>query len=322
MLTQTQATTESGSDGSHRWTASSPRGNADDARCRDEIDLLIVDDHRAARYSVWALLSWKRDMRVTGTASSSAEALTLVKRRRPHVCLISAALGQGEALTLASRMKHLIDPPRVLIFADAVDQRLACAATVAGADGILCRYADPEEQAGIVRRVASGEQQFPRLQPAEIHALLGQVEDRDRAIVAMLLEHTPSDHIAGLLGISARSLALRRQNILKRLEPSCGVDERLKDGLAEGAQRPDLSDGEHPELSSPTESRPETQTSPASGHRSRAGLGSAAPLGKRLTMSQPSRHTTDQLRSSEIAIVGLLGSGLLSVVALCVAIAL
>ena len=206
------------------------RANAHDARRPGEIDLLIVDDHHAARYSVWALLSWKRDIRVTGTANSSAEALTLAKRRRPHACLISATLGQGEALTLASRMKHLIDPPRVLIFADAVDQHLACAATVAGADGVLCRYADPEEQAGVVRRVASGEQQFPDLQPSEIHALLDQVEDRDRAIVAMLLEHTPPDHIAGLLGISARSLELRRQGILKRLGPTCGVDDRHQDG--------------------------------------------------------------------------------------------
>jgi DNA-binding NarL/FixJ family response regulator len=197
------------------------RGRAHAARRRDEIDLLIVDDHRAARHSVWALLSWKPDIQVTGTASSSAEALRLAERHRPHVCLISATLGQGEALTLASRMKHLIDPPRVLIFADAVDQHLACAANLAGADGVLWRYADPEEQAGIVRRVASGEQQFPSLQPAEIHALLGQVEDRDRAIVAMLLEHTPPDHIAGLLGISARSLKLRRQGILKRLGPTC-----------------------------------------------------------------------------------------------------
>ncbi len=44
---------------------------------------------------VWALLSWKRDIRVTGTANGSAEALTLAKRRRPHACLISATLGQG-----------------------------------------------------------------------------------------------------------------------------------------------------------------------------------------------------------------------------------
>ena len=97
---------------------------------------------------------------------------------------------------------------------------------------------------------------------------------------------------------------------------------RLNDGLAEGAQPPDLSDGEHPELSSPTESRPQTQTSPAPGHRSRAGLGSLAPLGKRLTMSQPSRHTRYELTWFEIAILGLLGIGLLCVVALCVAIAL
>ena len=54
----------------------------------------------------------------------------------------------------------------------------------AGADGVLCRYADPEEQAGIVRRAASGERQYPKLQPTAIHALLDQVEDRDRAIVA------------------------------------------------------------------------------------------------------------------------------------------
>ena len=100
----------------------------------------------------------------------------------------------------------------------------------AGADGVLCRYADPEEQAGIVRRAASGERQFPKLQPTAIHALLDQVEDRDRAIVARLVKHAPPDDIAGLLDISARSLELRRQNILKRLGPTCGVDDRRQDG--------------------------------------------------------------------------------------------
>jgi DNA-binding NarL/FixJ family response regulator len=337
--------------------------NGDDAHPRDEIDLLIVDDRHAARYSVWALLSWKRDIRVTGTANSSAEALWLADQRRPHVCLISATLGQGEALTLASRMKHLISPPRVLIFADVVDQHLACAATVAGADGVLCRYADPEEQAAVVRHAASGEQQSPDLQPSEIHALLDQVEDRDRAIVAMLLEHTPPDHIAGLLGLSARSLELRRQGILRRLGPTCGVDDRrederghrpvategsretrpadeagaserkillrsdhqmprLKTGVAAGAQPPEPRESEHPEAGPRDESRQQPQTSPASGLTSRAGLGSLAALAKRMFMSQPSRYTRYELTSSEIAILGLLGIGLLCVVALCVAIAL
>lgn len=153
----------------------------------------------------------------------------------------------------------------------------------------------------------------------------------------MLLEHTPPDHIAGLLGIRARSLELRRQGILKQLEPTCGSDDRgpdgreyhnlvatagsretrqsdeagtperkiyptrdhpmprLKYGLAEGARPPDLPDGEHPESSPPAESRQQPQTSPASGHRSRAGLRSLAALCRRLTMSQPSRHTRYEL---------------------------
>ena len=144
---------------------------------------------------------------------------------------ISATLGQGEALTLASRMKHLIDPPRVLIFADAVDQHLACAAS-------SCRRRRrPLPLCGSrgASRLSSGapprvKQQFPELQPSAIHALLDQVEDRDRAIVAMLLEHTPPDHIAGLLGLSGRSLELRRQGILKRLGPTCGVDDCRRDG--------------------------------------------------------------------------------------------
>ncbi len=205
--------------------------NGDDAHPGGEIDLLVVDDHPAARYGEWPLLSWKSDIRVTETASSSGEALRLADQRRPHACLISATLGQGDALTLASRLKRLIDPPRVLIFADVVDQHLACAAGVAGADGVLSRCADPEEQVAVIRRAASGTQQFPDLQPNAIHALLDQVEDRDRAIVAMLLEHTPPDHIAGLLGLSARSLELRRQGILKRLGPTCGRDDRHQDEL-------------------------------------------------------------------------------------------
>jgi len=183
-----------------------------------------VDDQLAARYSVWALLRWKREIRVIETADNSAQARAQAERHRPHVCLISATLGQGESLTLASFMKHLKQPPRVVIFADAIDAQLAGAAIVAGADAVLCRYADPEHQASVIRRAASGEQHFPNLRSTEVLALLGRVEDRDRAIVAMLLERTRRDDIARTLGISAHAVERRHQSILKRL-----ADTRARD---------------------------------------------------------------------------------------------
>ena len=176
-----------------------------------------MDDDLAARYSIWALLRWKRDVREIDTAEGGAEALGLAKRRRPDVCLVSATLGLGDGLTVGFKIKRLIDPTRVLIFADAIDAQLAGAAVVADADGVLWRYADPEQQAAAIRRAAAGKQHIPNLQADELLAVLHRVEERDRPIVAMLLKRIPRDEIARTLGISARALDLRRKRILKRL---------------------------------------------------------------------------------------------------------
>ena len=203
--------------------------SSDRASRRSELDLLLVDDHLAARYSVWALLHWKRGIRVIATAETSLEALPIARRRRPQVCLISATLGHGDGLALTFRMKHLTHSPRVLIYADAIDTQLAGAAIVAGADGVLWRYADPEQQASVIRRAATGEQHFPDLRPKEVLALLDRVEERDRAIVAMLLERIPPDEVARTLGISARVLRWRRERILKSLGDTRSKDHVRQD---------------------------------------------------------------------------------------------
>lgn len=211
---------------------------------RGELDLLLVDDHLAARYNVWALLRFKRGIRAIHTADSSIEALTLARRHRPHVCLISATLGRGEALGLAFKIKHLMHPPRTLIYADAIDTRVTGTAILAGADGVLWRYADPQQHARVIRRVASGEQHFPNLRSDELLALLDRVDDRDRPIVAMLLERIPRDDIARTLGISARAVELRRQSILKRLDDPharAGARARSALSLSSGLDRYEIS---------------------------------------------------------------------------------
>jgi DNA-binding NarL/FixJ family response regulator len=232
-----------------------PPGSRDgpEATRRGELDLLLVDDHFAARYNVWALLRWKRDIRIIDLADSSVEAIALATRRRPQVCLISATLGQGEALTLAFRMKRLMHPPRVLIFADAIDAQLAGAAIVAAADGVLWRYADPEQHVGVIRRAATGAQQFPTLRSNDVLALLDGVEDRDRAIVAMLLQRIAPDDIARTLGISARALQRRHTSILTGLGDTRGDDigrkaERKSNEPVNGDQGSPLVAAISPEL--------------------------------------------------------------------------
>jgi DNA-binding NarL/FixJ family response regulator len=215
--------------------------NGDESTRQDELDLLLVDDDLAARYNVWALLRFRRDVGAIHIADSAVEALALAKRHRPHVCLISATLGHREALTLACGMKHLVYPPRVLIFAAAIDAQLTAAAILAGADGVLWRYADPEQQAGVIKRAATGEQHFPAMPPNGMLELLDRVEDRDRAIVAMLLEHTHPDEIARTLGISARALRQRCNSILTRLEAPSASNRSPQDEPSQ-QNKPSLSD--------------------------------------------------------------------------------
>ena len=101
----------------------------------------------------------------------------------------------------------------------AADSGMICTATIAEPDGLVCRAGDPDELAEVVRRVGAGEKPFAHLKPDEIHELLDCVDDSDRAILAMLLEGAHPDDVAGTLGLSARTVRVRCQTILRRLDP-------------------------------------------------------------------------------------------------------
>lgn len=179
------------------------------------VDVLIVDDRPWAIPGVSSTPGCKQQIRVIATAESSDEALRMAKEQNPHVCMISARL--EDWLGLARRLKQLDEPPRMLIYDAAADSRVTGAAIIAETDGLLRHYVGPEELADIIRRVTSGAKLFPSLEPDQLHELLDCVDDPDRAILAMLLERVPPDYIASTLGLSARSLRVRRQAILTRL---------------------------------------------------------------------------------------------------------
>jgi two-component system response regulator DesR len=186
-----------------------------DSRTAD-IDLLIVDGQRVASPGLCTRQERQREIRIIASTESSEEALRLAREQNPQVCMVSATLDAGDWLSRVRCLKQLEDPPRVLIYGVS-DYLMTGMAIVANADGVL-RYGAPEELGHVVSRLAAGEKVYPDLQPDEVRELLDCVDDPDRAIVAMLLEGIPRGHIASTLGISARSLRLRRWAILTRLD--------------------------------------------------------------------------------------------------------
>ena len=184
-----------------------------------DIEVLIVDDQPVASVAVCPTSSGGRQIRVIANAQSRDEALRVARAQKPDVCMVSATLDGWAAL--ARRLKLLAKPPRVLICGAPGDALLTGTAMLCGADGVCHRDAAPETLAEVIGRVVANEKLLPDLSSDQFQELLDRVDDADRAVVAMLLERTHPDDIASTLGLSARSLRMRRQSILARLDTGC-----------------------------------------------------------------------------------------------------
>lgn len=200
-------------------SASHARGCGTTRSGAADIDLLIVDGKHEASPRVWTTLGCPQEIRIIAAAETIDEAVRVATQRKPQVCVVSGCFSSSDWLGVAHRLRNLDHAPRLLIYG-AADSRMICAAVIADADSVLCRDGDPEELAEVVRRVAAGEKLFPYLQPNEVLELLDCVDDPDRAIVAMLLEEAHPDDVAGTLGLSARTVRVRIQAILRRLDDS------------------------------------------------------------------------------------------------------
>jgi DNA-binding NarL/FixJ family response regulator len=202
------------------------------------IHVLLADDHRASSYKVWTSLSGQSDVHTVTTCESVEEVLSQAAQCAPELCMVSAAFGTGEGLSLVHRLKHHEQALPVLIYAKAVDARLAGAAMIAGADGVFESETPGDKLAETIGRIVMGERVFPPLLPYPFHELAGLVPEEDRPIVAMLLLRAYPDEIASLVGMSASSFTLRHGAIVECLDTAYARDRNRSLGVPAAGPQP------------------------------------------------------------------------------------
>jgi DNA-binding NarL/FixJ family response regulator len=184
--------------------------------------VLIVDDHAAVRSGVEALLAGEPDLEPVGSAAGAKEALELARERRPQVAIVDFQLGDRDGLTLCRQLKGLPDPVRVVLYSAYADGPLALAGVIAGADGVVHKAALAGELCDTVRTVAAGGSAIPPAGPSARAIVAARLDPDDLPILAMLLDGTPPDEIASVLGMTPEWLAARRWAMLERLRRISG----------------------------------------------------------------------------------------------------
>lgn len=122
----------------------------------ERIRLVIVDDQAMLRGALAALLELEDDLTVVGVAGDGDEAVQVVARTTPDVCLMDIQMPGTDGIAATRAVRSANVDTRVLIVTTFARPGYLRSALDAGASGFVVKDAPAEQLADAVRRVHAG----------------------------------------------------------------------------------------------------------------------------------------------------------------------
>lgn len=212
------------------------------------IRVLIADDHVLVRSGLHELLRTSPDLEVVGEAGDGAETLRLAASLRPDLVLLDVSM-PGGGIAIAQRLKDSHAELVVLVLTMHEDEGLMHQALHAGAAGYVVKRAEPSELLEAIRAVSRGEIYVHPAMTRRAAAIAGDdatparpsapappttLTPRELDVLRLLARGNTNRQIAGLLGLSPRTIESHRANLMGKL----GLVSRVE--LVEYAEEHDL----------------------------------------------------------------------------------
>jgi DNA-binding NarL/FixJ family response regulator len=185
------------------------------------IDVLLVDDQALVRAGFRALLRAQPDIEVVGEAEDGAAAVTMARDTKPDVVLMDIRMPGRNGLDATKDIVADRDLAgvKVIVLTTFAEDAYVFDAIRNGASGFLVKDIEPVELVHAIRVVHGGDallspvvtrrliEEFAARakppQPAkQITALLDQLTDREREVVALVAAGLSNDEIAERLVVS------------------------------------------------------------------------------------------------------------------------
>lgn len=194
------------------------------------IRLLLVDDHAVVRSGLRMLLESEADVEIVGEAGTAREALHILDRLHPDVVLMDIGLPDVSGIDAAREIKIRRPETAVVALTIHEDEEYFFKMLDAGASGYVPKRAAPEELLTAIRAAASGEVYlYPSLAKLLVHDYLSQepaareertldgLTPREEEVLGHLADGASNPVIAETLGISPKTVARHRENIMRKL---------------------------------------------------------------------------------------------------------
>ena len=192
------------------------------------IRVLLADDHTLVRGGIRSLLESVENVEVIAESGDGRETLELVGKLRPDVALIDIGMPGLNGLEVAKRVPKESPKTRVIILSMHGDVTYVRQALRAGIAGYLLKGAAVAERPLALKAVLRGETYLsPKIskqvvellrEPSEETDSLSGLTTRQREILQLIAEGRSTKEIAGLLGVSIKTVETHRARLMERLD--------------------------------------------------------------------------------------------------------
>lgn len=195
------------------------------------IRVLLVDDHSVVRSGLSAMLAAEDDLELVGEAGDGAEGVRQCERLKPDVVLMDLLMPVMDGVT-ATRLIHERCPAaRVIILTSFKEREQVDGALKAGAMSYLLKTVSAADLVATIRGAMAGQS---KLSSEATQVLIEEMRhpsardydltEREKEILALMVDGLPNSEIADHLGVSASTAKFHVSNILSKL----GVTSRTE----------------------------------------------------------------------------------------------
>ena len=192
------------------------------------IRCLIVDDHALFREGLRRVLESETGIEVVGEARDASEAIERTMFLKPDVILMDIGMPGLSSFEASRRITREMPGRRVIFLTMYEDEEYLLQCLDAGASGYILKDSPAPRLIGAVRDVSAGKKY---LSPQVLGKLVDDFRSRstsgvargstltprEREVIKMLAEGNSVRQIAGILGLSIKTVEAHKFNLMRKL---------------------------------------------------------------------------------------------------------
>jgi DNA-binding NarL/FixJ family response regulator len=189
------------------------------AQAVDAITILCVDDHPLFLEGIGTVIAHQPDLRLLGTASTAAGAVSQFRTHRPSIMLLDMRLPDASGLVVLRAVLSQFPQARVVMLSTYGGDFEIQQALEGGASGYILKSCDHDELVSVIRAVHAGRKYVPSEVAQTLAQHLGTeaLTQREVQILREVALGTRNGEIGRRLAISQDTVKSHMRHILDKL---------------------------------------------------------------------------------------------------------